>query len=148
LFGVEKGERKLIVHADNARPHIAKATKAFCDNNFLRIVPHPHPHPPYSLDLAPSDFSSFLPGHLKTRVQGQQFGSADELLLGVRKILDEISVDTLEAVSREWIDRLDRCIAALQQMESAWNEVNNDLLSHSCQRSHPEMLILSWHTRY
>jgi hypothetical protein len=32
-------------------------------------------------------------------IQGQQFGSADELLSGVRKILDEISIYTLEAIS-------------------------------------------------
>jgi hypothetical protein len=58
-------------------------------------------------------------GHLKNRLQGQQFGSAYELLSGIRKILEEISIDTLEAVFREWTNRLERCIehcsmAALQ----------------------------------
>jgi hypothetical protein len=73
----------------------------------------------------------FLFGHLKNRLQGQQFASADELLSRVREILDEISVDSLEAVFREWINRLDRCIAALQQTESTWNEENNGSLSDS-----------------
>jgi hypothetical protein len=40
-------------------------------------------------------------GHLKNSLQQQQFGLADELLSGVRKFLDKISVDTLEAVVRE-----------------------------------------------
>jgi hypothetical protein len=56
-------------------------------------------------------------GHLKNRVQGQQFESADEFLSGVRKILEEISIGTLKAVFREYIKRLDRYIA-LEQMES------------------------------
>jgi hypothetical protein len=49
---------------------------------------------------------------LKNRLQGQHFGSADELLSEVRKIVDEISVGTLETVFREWINRVARCIAA------------------------------------
>jgi hypothetical protein len=116
------------VHADNARSYTAKVRKAFCDDNFLRIAPHP-PYPSYSPDLAPSDFILF--GNLKNRLQGQQFGSAYELLSGVRNSLDEISVETLEVIFREWINRLDRCIASLQQMESTWNEVNNGSLSYS-----------------
>jgi hypothetical protein len=66
-----------------------------------------------------------LLGYLKNRLQGQQFGPADELLSGVREILEEISADTVEAVFWRWINRLDGCSAALQQMESTWNEVNN-----------------------
>jgi hypothetical protein len=115
------------VHANNARPHTPKVTRAFCDANFLRITPHT-PCPPYSPNSAPFHF--FLFGHLKNRLQGQQFGSADEYLSEVREILDEISVDAVEAVFREWINGLDRCIAAFQQTENTWNEVNNDPLSY------------------
>jgi hypothetical protein len=53
----ERGERKLVAHAGNARPHTARVTRAFGDENFLRIASHSHP--PYSPDLAPSDFSYF-----------------------------------------------------------------------------------------
>jgi hypothetical protein len=115
------------MHAGNARSDTAKVTKAFCSDNFLRIAPHPDP--PYSPDLAPFDF--FLFEHLKNRLQRQQFGPTYEFLSGVRKIRDEISDDRLEAVFRKWIKRLNRCIAALQQMESTWNEVNNGPLSDS-----------------
>jgi hypothetical protein len=69
--------------------------------------------------------------HLKNRLQGEQFGPPDEFLSGVRGIPDKISVDTLEAIFQEWINRLHRCIAALQQMESMSNEVNNDPLNFS-----------------
>jgi hypothetical protein len=99
---VERGERSLVVHANNARPHPANMTKAFCDDNFLRIASHP-PHPNYLPDLAASDFFLPLvwPSQKPPPIQGQQFGSSYELLSGVRKILDEISVDILEAVFPE-----------------------------------------------
>jgi hypothetical protein len=99
----ERGEWKLAAHAGKARPHTVRVRRAFGDENCLRITSHPHP--PYSPDLAPSDF--FLFRHLKNRLQGQQLGSGDELLWGVRKILEEISFDTSEMVVREWINRLD-----------------------------------------
>jgi hypothetical protein len=102
----ERSERRLTVHADNARPYIAKSTRTLCDDNVLRIAPHP-PYLSDSPDLSPSDcslfscFLVFLFGHLKTRLQGQQFRSAYELLSGVREILDEISIDMLEVVFQE-----------------------------------------------
>jgi histone-lysine N-methyltransferase SETMAR len=52
---VGRTNRKLWVHADNARPHIATVTLQFMQQNAMRRVPHP----PYSLDLAPSDFYLF-----------------------------------------------------------------------------------------
>jgi hypothetical protein len=133
VWSGKRSERTLVVHADNSRPHTAKVRRAFCDDNFLRIAGHSRhpPHPQYSPDLAPSGF--FLFGHLSP--QGQQFVSADELLSGVRKNPDEISVDTLETVFRYQINRLYQSIATLQQMKSTskvhGNEGNNSLLSYS-----------------
>jgi hypothetical protein len=47
-------DRKLLVHADNARPHIAKlSTQYFNENRMKSAV-----HSPYFPDLAPSDFIS------------------------------------------------------------------------------------------
>jgi hypothetical protein len=54
----------------------------------------------------------------------QQFGSTDEVLSKVWKILDEISVGTLEVVFGEWINRFDGT-DALQQTENTWNEASN-----------------------
>jgi histone-lysine N-methyltransferase SETMAR len=47
--------RKLIIHADNARPHVAKLTEQFQEHNSMKRGPHPA----YSPDLAPSDFYLF-----------------------------------------------------------------------------------------
>jgi hypothetical protein len=37
---VERGEKRLVAYADNARSDIANVTRAFCDDNFLLIAPH------------------------------------------------------------------------------------------------------------
>jgi transposase len=42
-------ERKLLVHADNARPHTAKLSTQYFNENQMKSAPHP----PYSPDLAP-----------------------------------------------------------------------------------------------
>jgi hypothetical protein len=49
----------------------------------------------------------FLFEYLKNGLQRQEFGSADEFLSEIWEILDEISLDTLETVFREWINKLD-----------------------------------------
>jgi histone-lysine N-methyltransferase SETMAR len=60
----EEDGRKLVVHADNARAHTAQKCRTFCKENGLRL----DPHPPYSADLAQSDF--FLFGYAKERRKG------------------------------------------------------------------------------
>jgi hypothetical protein len=54
------------------------------------------PHPPYSPDLAPSDF--YLFGYVKRCLAGLSFEDADQLLATVEGVL-------------EWMDRLRKCIA-------------------------------------
>jgi histone-lysine N-methyltransferase SETMAR len=49
---VGRTNRKLIIHSDNARSHTARATSDFMDENAMTRAPHP----PYSPDLASSDF--------------------------------------------------------------------------------------------
>jgi hypothetical protein len=40
------------------------------------------PHPPYSQNLAPSEF--FLLGYIKQKIAGQEFVSLDDLLEAIR----------------------------------------------------------------
>jgi histone-lysine N-methyltransferase SETMAR len=47
------GPNKLWVYSDNARPHTAKMSRDYIGSNQMKQAPHP----PYSPDLAPSDFS-------------------------------------------------------------------------------------------
>ncbi|UYV62773.1 hypothetical protein LAZ67_2001892 [Cordylochernes scorpioides] len=60
-------------HHDNARPHTARRTTALIEEFEWELVSHP----PYSPDVAPSDFH-FLP-ELKKNLGGTQFQDDDEL---------------------------------------------------------------------
>jgi hypothetical protein len=51
--------RKMIAHAGNAIPHVAKCVTEYMDHNSLKRTPHP----PASPDLASSDF--YLFGYVK-----------------------------------------------------------------------------------
>jgi hypothetical protein len=66
------------------------------------------PHPPYSPDLAPSDF--YLFGYVNHCLAGAFFADAGQLLEAVKTILIAIQKMTLEAVFLEWMERLQKCI--------------------------------------
>jgi hypothetical protein len=93
--------RQLVLHADNARSHTARKCRTFCAENGLQLAPHP----PYSPDLAPSDF--FLFGYVKAKLQGMEFLSDQELLEAIREVVSGIASDTLNAVFEEWMERLE-----------------------------------------
>jgi hypothetical protein len=96
--------RKLIVHADNARPHTAKLLMDFMDANRMTQAPHP----PDSPDLAPSDF--FLFRDVKRQLSRCSFDHADDLIAAVHEILDGVDKATLIRVFEEWVRRLEQCI--------------------------------------
>jgi histone-lysine N-methyltransferase SETMAR len=75
---------RLHLHLDNCRAHFSTVAELFCEaNDILRIS-----HPPYSPDLAPSDFWSFE--RIKTALEGAKF-----------ELLNTISVEQLRAVFDE-----------------------------------------------
>jgi histone-lysine N-methyltransferase SETMAR len=95
-------ERKLLAHADNARPHAAKLSTQYFNENRIKSAPHP----PYSPDLRPSDFYSFW--YVKKCIAGLSFQDADRLLAA----LEGVEKVTFQAVFLEWMDRLRKCIIA------------------------------------
>jgi hypothetical protein len=66
------------------------------------------PHPPYSPDLALSDF--YLFGCLKDRLKGSVYDEQDKLLAVIVAILEDIERTTLERVFRHWMKKLQDCI--------------------------------------
>jgi hypothetical protein len=95
----------LLVHVDNARPNTAKLSTRYFNENRVKSALHP----PYSPDLAPSDF--YLFGHVKRCLAGLLFEDADQLLAAVEGILEGIEKVTLQAVFLEWMDQLKKYIA-------------------------------------
>jgi hypothetical protein len=67
------------------------------------------PHPPYSPDLAPSDF--YLFEYVKRCFAGLSFEDADQLLAAVEGVLEGIGKVTLQAFFLEWMGRFRKCIA-------------------------------------
>jgi hypothetical protein len=97
----EDDGRKLVVHANNARAHTAQKCRTFCEENGLRLAPHP----PYSPGLAPSDF--FLFGYIKERLKGMVFPSHEELLDAIGEVVTGLESETLTAVFEHWMERLE-----------------------------------------
>jgi hypothetical protein len=103
---VEAGQckRKLVVHADNTRPHMMRQMTDYMEQNGMKRTLHPQ----YSTDLVPSD--SYLFGHVKVCLTGNAFEDADELFGTVQGIVDGIEKMMLQAVFLDWIERLEKCI--------------------------------------
>ena len=92
--------RGLWIHWDNGKPHVSEKTSATLQHLGLKKLPHP----PYSPDIAPSDF--YLFGRIKGMLAGKSFGSREELLSEVMKITQMIPRDELCRVYEEWKRRL------------------------------------------
>jgi hypothetical protein len=93
-----------LVYLDNTSPHTAQAARDFLEAHGMEKAPHP----PYSLNLAQSDFCLF--SHVKNRLAGASFANADELFEVMMIVLGEITKVILEAMFLDWMDQLRRCI--------------------------------------
>jgi hypothetical protein len=94
-----RDRQKLVIHADNAKPHVPKRVRQHLDEGGLRNGPHPLDSP----DLAPNAF--FLFGHVK------KFQTAEELLEAVVQILSHLPLAILMATFHQWMERLQACIS-------------------------------------
>jgi hypothetical protein len=106
-IGAAGNEQKLLVHVDNAHPDIAKLSNQYFNENRMKSAPHP----PYSSDLAASEFYLFK--DFKRCLAGLSFEDADayQLLAAVEGVPEGIEKVILQAVFLEWMDRLRKCIA-------------------------------------
>ncbi|GBN44354.1 Histone-lysine N-methyltransferase SETMAR [Araneus ventricosus] len=65
-------------------------------------------HPPYSPDLAPSDFHLFL--KLKVFLRGKRFGSDEELENAVTTWLNELAAEEYDMGILKLVERYDKCL--------------------------------------
>ena len=73
--------KRYILH-DNTAIHTSQLTKSEIEKLSIEAMPHP----PYSLDLAPSDFFLFL--HLKSHQHGHRFTDPEGLKEKVKSFFD------------------------------------------------------------
>ncbi|KAJ4427362.1 hypothetical protein ANN_24982 [Periplaneta americana] len=95
--------RGVVLLHDNARLHIAASTRELLDQFGWEIFDHP----PYSPDLAPSDFHLFT--KLKDFLGGTCFGS-DEELKTVNTWLNELAAEEYNTGILKLVNRYDKCL--------------------------------------
>jgi histone-lysine N-methyltransferase SETMAR len=69
------------------------------------------PHPPYSPDLAPSNF--YLFGHVKQLLAGHESPDRGALLYAAQNILSGIEKVTLDRGFLAWMERLQRYVTII-----------------------------------
>lgn len=89
---------------DNARPHTATPTLALLEKFKWKIVPHP----PYSPDLAPSDY--FLFPKLKAELGGEHFETEEQVRVAVESCLKSLDGSVYKAGIAKLIHRAKKCI--------------------------------------
>jgi hypothetical protein len=93
------------VHLDNGRFHTSQESVDYIDEHkFVRL-----PHPPYSLDLAPSDFNLF--GTLKGRLVKGHGTAKEDLFQNTSENLESTSEEELIPVFLHWTTKLKQVIA-------------------------------------
>ena len=87
---------------DNARPHVTKEVISYLDEAGIKIVPHP----PYSPDLALSDFK--LIDYVKTRLDDHT--NIESQRRQITKILQAIPKEEYKKTFDKWLERMQLCI--------------------------------------
>jgi histone-lysine N-methyltransferase SETMAR len=106
LSTLVESPKKILLHMDNASAHNAKVVTNYLETSCMERLPHP----PYSPDIAPSDY--FLFGCMKQRMKGLHATSRDELTSKITDILMSIDKSILERTYKNWEKRLSWVIDA------------------------------------
>ena len=75
--------KRIIFHQDNARPHVSLMTR----QKLLQLDWEVLIHPPYSLDIAPSDFHLFR--SLQNSLNGKNFSSLEDCKRHLEQFLSQ-----------------------------------------------------------
>ena len=96
---------KPLLQQDNARPHTANLTMQTIQQLEWTVLPHP----PYSPDLAPSDYHLFA--NLKKPLRGKHFANIDEIKIAVHQWFSETPKEFYETGIRNLTKRWEKCVA-------------------------------------
>ncbi|KAJ4426467.1 hypothetical protein ANN_27281 [Periplaneta americana] len=106
-------------HKICARPHTTVSTRELLDQFGWEISDHP----PYSPDLAPSDFHLFT--KLKDFLGGTRFGSDEELKKTVNTWLNELAAEEHNTGILKLVNRYDKCLNRAQN-----SSVKRSIIEH------------------
>lgn len=104
ILRIRPENRRFILQHDNARPHTSRLTRESISSLHFDVVPHP----PYSPDLAPSDFYLFR--HLKKGLKGIRFTCDTDLKAAVTSWFRSQTPEFFENGMRKLIKRWMKCI--------------------------------------
>lgn len=99
-----KKSRGILLHQDNARPHTARKTTEKIDQLRWKLISHP----PYSPDLAPSDYALFP--HMKSFLRGRRFNTRKELEAEANSVLKSIPPQWFQQNIRKLEERWQKCV--------------------------------------
>jgi histone-lysine N-methyltransferase SETMAR len=92
--------QELFLHMANFKCHnTRKITGKLQKKHITRA-----PHPPYSPDLSPCDFWFF--GMVKQKTKDREFCSAQEILRSLSDVWSDLTLEDIQRVFLEWMDRL------------------------------------------
>jgi len=94
----------IVLLHDNARPHTAAGTAQMLQQFRWEVFDHP----PYSPDLAPSDYHLFM--HLKKWLASQSFEDHDRLKTGVTTWFKSLVADFFDTGIRKLVPRYQKCV--------------------------------------
>ena len=89
-------------HHDNAKPHVAECVKSYLNGNGFTIIRHP----PYSPNLAYSDFWLF--DYIKRQLTDHK--SRKSLEQEITEILKNIPKEKYLKTFNKWLERMKPCI--------------------------------------
>ncbi len=93
------------LHHDGAPAHHSALVTNFLQATGTNLLPHP----PYSPDLAPSDF--FLFARMKRNMRGEVFASVEDLIKRVDFEIGQVAHWEFQHTLREsWLKRLEKCV--------------------------------------
>jgi transposase InsO family protein len=89
-----------VIHLDNCSVHTGRASTEWLEEHGMRRMPQP----PYSPDLASSDFYLFLT--LKEKLERTQVADEEQFFESLQAILRGINQEELNRVFQAWIQRV------------------------------------------
>ena len=91
LENTRGAQAEIYFQHDNARPHVARSVKAELEGYGWHVLPHP----PYSPDLAPSDYHLFK--HLSHFLRGQNFKDRKDVESALKGFFDSQTAEFYKA---------------------------------------------------